>query len=62
MSYKSNNLLYIHKVKVFLNIYDLTEWNQYGFQFGFGAFHTGVEIYGKGILLNYFNKYIYFLK
>jgi hypothetical protein len=36
---------------VILNIYDLLEENQYAHTFGLGAYHTGVEIMGTGMLL-----------
>mmetsp|Transcript_17315 Transcript_17315/g.41372 ORF Transcript_17315/g.41372 Transcript_17315/m.41372 type:complete len:119 (-) Transcript_17315:1744-2100(-) len=29
-----------------LNVYDLTDSNKYVYWCGFGAFHTGVEVYG----------------
>lgn len=32
-----------------LNVYDLSpQWNAWGFPFGFGAFHSGLELYGRG--------------
>nr|XP_043624502.1 deSI-like protein At4g17486 [Erigeron canadensis] len=32
--------------EVFLNVYDLTPFNNYSIFFGFGFFHTGIEVYG----------------
>ncbi|PWA43376.1 PPPDE putative peptidase domain-containing protein [Artemisia annua] len=32
--------------EVFLNVYDLTPFNDYSIWFGFGVFHTGIEVYG----------------
>ncbi|XP_076958769.1 deSI-like protein At4g17486 [Bidens hawaiensis] len=32
--------------EVFLNVYDLTSFNNYSIWFGFGVFHTGIEVYG----------------
>ncbi|KAK9071329.1 hypothetical protein SSX86_009898 [Deinandra increscens subsp. villosa] len=32
--------------EVFLNVYDLTPFNSYSIWFGFGVFHTGIEVYG----------------
>ncbi|XP_071742263.1 deSI-like protein At4g17486 isoform X2 [Rutidosis leptorrhynchoides] len=32
--------------ELFLNIYDLTPMNAYSIWFGFGIFHTGIEVYG----------------
>ncbi|XP_076906253.1 deSI-like protein At4g17486 [Bidens hawaiensis] len=32
--------------EVFLNVYDLTPFNSYSIWFGFGIFHTGIEVYG----------------
>jgi len=34
-------------LKVILNVYDLAPMNQYTYEFGFGVFHSGVEIAGK---------------
>jgi len=34
-------------MKVFLNVYDLHDANSYGYPFGVGVFHSGVEIAGK---------------
>ncbi|KAJ4824579.1 hypothetical protein Tsubulata_044955 [Turnera subulata] len=32
---------------VILNVYDLTPLNQYTYWFGFGIFHSGIEVHGK---------------
>jgi len=32
-------------VKVILNVYDLVEENKYGYHFGFGVYHSGVQIF-----------------
>ena len=34
-------------VTVFLNVYDLSEQNDYLYWCGFGVFHTGVEVFGS---------------
>lgn len=37
------------KVAVRLHVYDLIErWNDYGYLIGLGAFHSGVEVLGRG--------------
>ncbi|OAY47113.1 deSI-like protein At4g17486 isoform X2 [Manihot esculenta] len=33
--------------QVVLNVYDLTPVNNYTYWFGFGIFHSGIEVYGK---------------
>ncbi|XP_002994019.2 deSI-like protein At4g17486 [Selaginella moellendorffii] len=33
-------------VPVFLNVYDLTAYNDYAYWFGLGIFHSGVEVHG----------------
>jgi len=33
---------------VYLNVYDLHKYNDYGYFFGIGAFHSGVEFLGRG--------------
>ncbi|KAK9071931.1 hypothetical protein SSX86_008362 [Deinandra increscens subsp. villosa] len=33
--------------QVFLNVYDLTPINSYSIWFGFGIFHSGIQVYGK---------------
>ncbi|XP_022899560.1 deSI-like protein At4g17486 isoform X2 [Olea europaea var. sylvestris] len=33
--------------EVILNVYDLTPVNQYSVWFGFGVFHSGIEVHGK---------------
>ncbi|CAA2988964.1 Hypothetical predicted protein [Olea europaea subsp. europaea] len=33
--------------QVILNVYDLTPVNQYSVWFGFGVFHSGIEVHGK---------------
>ncbi|PON81865.1 DeSI-like protein [Trema orientale] len=35
------------ETEVFLNIYDLTPINNYSHWFGFGIFHSGIEVHGK---------------
>ncbi|KAK4753938.1 hypothetical protein SAY87_002042 [Trapa incisa] len=35
------------EAQVVLNIYDLTDVNNYTYWFGFGIFHSGVEVHGK---------------
>jgi len=35
------------KVPVYLNVYDLSPYNNSLHPFGFGAYHTGVEVYGR---------------
>ncbi|KAK3025726.1 hypothetical protein RJ639_042495 [Escallonia herrerae] len=34
------------ETQVILNVYDLTPFNQYSFWFGFGIFHSGIEVHG----------------
>ncbi|KAK4781254.1 hypothetical protein SAY87_017360 [Trapa incisa] len=34
-------------VEVMLNVYDLTDTNNYTYWFGFGIFHSGIEVHGK---------------
>ncbi|XP_015866114.2 deSI-like protein At4g17486 [Ziziphus jujuba] len=36
-----------HETEVVLNIYDLTPINNYMYWFGFGIFHSGIEVHGK---------------
>jgi len=38
------------KTKVFLNVYDLSAYNKHLHGFGLGAYHTGIEINGTGML------------
>ncbi|XP_047308179.1 deSI-like protein At4g17486 [Impatiens glandulifera] len=33
--------------RILLNVYDLTPMNQYAVCFGFGIFHSGIEVHGK---------------
>ncbi|KAF2317968.1 hypothetical protein GH714_041292 [Hevea brasiliensis] len=33
--------------QVVLNVYDLTSVNNYTYWFGFGIFHSGIEVHGK---------------
>ncbi|GMN44849.1 hypothetical protein TIFTF001_014045 [Ficus carica] len=33
--------------EVVLNVYDLTPFNNYTYWFGFGIFHSGIEVHGK---------------
>ncbi|KAL9339188.1 hypothetical protein Peur_068203 [Populus x canadensis] len=35
------------ETQVVLNVYDLTPLNQYTYWFGFGIFHSGIEVHGK---------------
>lgn len=35
------------EIQVLLNVYDLTPINNYTYWFGFGIFHTGIEVHGK---------------
>ncbi|XP_022987860.1 deSI-like protein At4g17486 isoform X1 [Cucurbita maxima] len=35
------------KTQVVLNVYDLTPANNYSYWFGFGVFHSGIEVHGK---------------
>ncbi|KDP32364.1 hypothetical protein JCGZ_13289 [Jatropha curcas] len=35
------------ETQVILNVYDLTPVNNYTYWFGFGIFHTGIEVHGK---------------
>lgn len=39
----SNN----NETNVILNVYDLTPLNNYSYWFGFGIFHSGIEVHGK---------------
>jgi hypothetical protein len=39
------------KIKVFLNVYDLTS-NDFSYMFGFGQYHSGIEIRNTGLLFN----------
>ncbi|KAH1117040.1 hypothetical protein GYH30_046406 [Glycine max] len=41
---QSNNKINTH---VLLNVYDLTPVNNYVYWFGFGIFHSGIEVHGK---------------
>jgi hypothetical protein len=34
-------------VAVYLNVYDLSPYNDWGHSLGLGAYHTGIEIYGR---------------
>lgn len=44
-----NNSMYNQRtIQVFLNVYDLIEYNHYVHSMGVGAYHSGVEILGKG--------------
>lgn len=43
----SGNLDYKAESQVVLNVYDLTPANNYTFWFGFGIFHSGIEVHGK---------------
>ncbi|KAB5514224.1 hypothetical protein DKX38_028130 [Salix brachista] len=42
-----NDNLNNSETQVVLNVYDLTPLNQYTFWFGFGIFHSGIEVHGK---------------
>jgi len=35
-----------HDLTVYLNVYDLSDQNDILYWFGFGVFHTGVEVFG----------------
>lgn len=35
------------EAQVVLNVYDLTDVNNYTYWFGFGIFHSGIEVHGK---------------
>ncbi|GMJ15671.1 hypothetical protein HRI_005236300 [Hibiscus trionum] len=35
------------ETKVVLHVYDLTHINNYSYWFGFGVFHSGIEVHGK---------------
>lgn len=37
----------INETHVVLNVYDLTPANSYTYWFGFGIFHSGIEVHGK---------------
>lgn len=37
----------INETQVVLNVYDLTPVNSYTYWFGFGIFHSGIEVHGK---------------
>ena len=50
------------KTKIILNVYDLAPANNYGHQFGVGAYHTGVEISGVGKPFRIFLKSDYHFK
>lgn len=46
--------------QVYLNVYELTSfdpYNGYLIRLGFGAFHSGVEVYGKEYSYGYNNTY-----
>ncbi|XP_011656242.1 deSI-like protein At4g17486 isoform X2 [Cucumis sativus] len=36
-----------YETQVVLNVYDLTPANNYSYWFGFGIFHSGIEVHGK---------------
>lgn len=40
----------VRKTKVYLNVYDLIEYNGYAYPMGIGAYHSGVEVHGQGKL------------
>ncbi|KAF9662460.1 hypothetical protein SADUNF_Sadunf18G0055500 [Salix dunnii] len=46
-SSSDNDNLNNSETQVVLNVYDLTPLNQYTFWFGFGIFHSGIEVHGK---------------
>lgn len=37
----------VKETNVMLNVYDLTPLNKYTYWFGFGIFHSGIEVHGK---------------
>ncbi|CAK7334778.1 unnamed protein product [Dovyalis caffra] len=46
-SSSENENLNDSETQVVLNVYDLTPLNQYTYWFGFGIFHSGIEVHGK---------------
>jgi len=46
------------KTKVFLNVYDLSPYNKHLHGFGLGAYHTGIEINGTGMLRSVYRDYV----
>lgn len=46
-------------VPVYLNVYDLTPMNAYGYWLGLGVFHSGVE--GELMILSFFYFQFHFL-
>ncbi|KAG6770000.1 hypothetical protein POTOM_025667 [Populus tomentosa] len=47
ISSSSSDFLNNSDTQVVLNIYDLIPLNQYTYWFGFGIFHSGIEVHGK---------------
>ena len=46
--YYCTYIFIIMPTKVILHVYDLIPHNDYGYQFGVGAYHSGVELNGVG--------------
>ncbi|XP_065851051.1 deSI-like protein At4g17486 [Euphorbia lathyris] len=46
-SSQNHNLNTKTETQVVLNVYDLTPVNNYTYWFGFGIFHSGIEVHGK---------------